>query len=412
MVVRILHCGKSLVNYGICLRERVFGFTKRGPQIGDLVYLVVKRGKETVCGMRARLADVTDAKPWPDAERYVVSFTLDEVRYCNPFDIHFLADVGGPHWSVKYLQQAKPIHEARAGELLAGAFDRHRTEAPVFLTDEAAEPDGFEKEEGPEVGRELEEGPEARLRVMGTFQTVKFKNETDGVQGLEPLVNASFYALFPAYREEHSLLIADNRLFQSAGVEARGDDFVKGIRSIPDALLVVYNRQQKHPLQVSLIEYECFGEGRVGSQEKSNYLNSHVIPQLMRFASAFSIVTDKRIRDQTIKEWVEKVITYVYSDPGRVGKFASWIKELSPGVPDQLVGRQIDKQLTEAFQTALRVILVIDELSADQKDTLGNVISAFKLETGNSIQFLSYIVRLHQKIAVTDEGAEYALSVQ
>jgi hypothetical protein len=60
----------------------------------------------------------------------------------------------------------------------------------------------------------------------------------------------------------------------------------------------------------------------------------------------------------------------------------------------------------------MRVVLVIDELSADQKDTIGNVISAFKLESGESIQCLAYIVRLHKRIQITTESAEYALSVQ
>jgi len=226
------------------------------------------------------------------------------------------------------------------------------------------------------------------------------------------LVNQHFYSLFPAYREAHSILIAENRLFRSAGVEARGDLFVKGIRSIPDALLVVYNRQQKYPLAVNLIEYECFGESRISSQEKSNYLNCHVIPQLMRFASAFSIVTDKRLRDQTIRDWVDQIVKHVYESAGRAQKFSSWIKEIEPFVSDQLIGLRIHNHLTNAFQNAMRVVLVIDELSAEQKDTLGNVISAFKLESGEGIQFLAYIVRLHQRIQITDESAEYALSVQ
>src|SRR5262249_55571014 len=158
------------------------------------------------------------------------------------------------------------------------------TEAPVAITEENDDSEDLDAdEEAPAAPAVLTEVPEAKVRVMGTFQTVKFKNETDCVQGLEPLVNENFYALFPAYREEHSLLIPENRLFRSAGVEARGEEFIKGISSVPDALLVVYNKQHRHPLQVSLIEYECFGEGRVLSQDKSNHLNSHVIPQLMRF---------------------------------------------------------------------------------------------------------------------------------
>jgi hypothetical protein len=415
MAVRILHCGKSVENYATCMRDRVFGFGHRGPELGDVVYLVVKRGKETLCGMRARLADVTDAKPWPDAERYVICFTLIEVEYCRPFDVRFLAEVGGEYWSLKYLQQAKAIKETEAIALLRTAFDDHRTDNPDYMGSDGpfvSDDLNVDVEQDQVLLAPEEETADASLTVLGTFQTVKFKNETDTAQGLEPLVNQHFYSLFPAYREPHSILIAENRLFRSVGVEARGDAFIKGIRSIPDALLVVYNRQQKHPLAVNLIEYECFGESRVGSQEKSNYLNGHVIPQLMRFASAFSVVTDKRLRDQTVKDWVDQIIGYVYGRPDLAQKLASWIKEIEPAVSDQLIGLRIQNHLINAFQNAMRVVLVIDELSAEQKDTIGNVISAFKLESGESIQFLAYIVRLHQKIQIRDEGAEYALSVQ
>lgn len=415
MAVRILHCGSSLANYATCLRDRVFGFTHRGPEIGDLVYLAVKQGKETLCGMRAKLADVTDWKPWPDADRYVICFTLSDVEYSQPFDVRFLAEVGGEYWNLKYLQQAKAIKDAEAIERLHKVFEAHRADEPNFL---GSDPPPVEDEPDDEADQEQNLAdsakvvPDARLTVLGTFQTVRFKNETDTFQGLEPLVNQHFYSLFPAYREPHSILIAENRLFRSAGVEARGDAFVKGIRSIPDALLVVYNRQQKYPLAVNLIEYECFGDSRISSQEKSNYLNGHVIPQLMRFASAFSIVTDKRLRDQTIKDWVDQIVRHIYASADLAQKVSLWIKEIEPAVSDQLVGLRMHSHLTNAFQNAMRVVLVIDELSADQKDTIGNVISAFKLESGESIQFLAYIVRLHQKIQITDESAEYALSVQ
>lgn len=415
MAVRIAHCGKSTGNYNLCQAEKVLGFTRRGPQTGDLVYLAVRQGKSTLCGMRARLADPTDYRPWPDADRYVVSYTLEDVEYCEPFDVQFLAEVGGEFWILKFLQGAKAIQDAAATTLLDEHFAKRRTTSPTLLVaaqnhdaDATTEADG---EEAVDFGA-VHEIPEDRVTVMGTFQTIRFRSETDENQGLEPLVNRHFYSLFPDYRESHTLLIGENRLFQSAGVEARGDRSIRGIRSIPDALLIVYNKQQAPPIQVGLIEYECFGESKVASQEKSNYLNSHVIPQLMRFASSFSIVTDKRIRDQTIREWVDKCVQFVFADPDRVEKFSTWVKELFPRMQDQLIGRQIDRLLTEAFQNALRVILIIDELSTDQKDTIGNVISAFKLENGESIQFVAYVVRLQQRIAITDERAEYALSVQ
>lgn len=79
---------------------------------------------------------------------------------------------------------------------------------------------------------------------------------------------------------------------------------------------------------------------------------------------------------------------------------------------DQLIGREIDRVLTEAFQKSLQILLIIDDLSDEQKDTITNVIRAFKLESSESIEFISYIVRLEQRIRVSDSEAEYALSVQ
>lgn len=418
MVYRILHCGKSLRNYSLCLEHSVAGFNTRGPEKDDIIFLVVKFQKQTLCGLRARLGEPTDQQPWPDAERYVSVFNLVDVEYADPFDIRFLADYGGQYWPLKFLQQAKAIKNENAIQALNNAFDKHRSEKPVFLVQasesiqEDEQDDTALEIEPDELKKVLAEVPEAKINVMGTFQTISFKNETDALRGLEVLVNENFYDLFPRYRPTHSLLIPENRLFLSSGIEVRGEKTIKGIRSIPDALLIIYSEQEKQPFKIALIEYECFGESKTRSQDKSNYLNGQVIPQLMRFASAFSIVTDKQIRDQTIKVWVDKIIQYIYLKPEHISKVSAWIKQLRPELSDQLVGREIDRVLTEAFQQALQVLLVIDDLSDDQKDTITNVIRAFKLESGESIEFIAYIVRLEQRIRISDADAEYALAVQ
>jgi hypothetical protein len=72
----------------------------------------------------------------------------------------------------------------------------------------------------------------------------------------------------------------------------------------------------------------------------------------------------------------------------------------------------MSKLLGDGFRKNLRIILVVDELSTEQKDTMNNVIKAFKLENGESIQFKGYVVRLEQKINLTDGQTEYAISVQ
>ena len=116
----------------------------------------------------------------------------------------------------------------------------------------------------------------------------------------------------------------------------------------------------------------------------------------MRFASTLGIVTDRQIRDQTIKMWVDKIIQYIYMNPEYINIVSSWIKNTRPDLSNQLVGREIDRVLTDAFQKSLQILLIIDDLSDEQKDTIKNVVWTFKLESGESIDFISYIVRLEQ----------------
>jgi len=104
MSCRILHCGKSLNNYNLCIEYSVAGFGTRGPEKDDIIFLVVNHEKQTLCGLRARLGEPTDHQPWPDADRYVLAYKLIDIEYANPFDIRFLVDYGGKYWPLKFLQ--------------------------------------------------------------------------------------------------------------------------------------------------------------------------------------------------------------------------------------------------------------------------------------------------------------------
>lgn len=76
---------------------------------------------------------------------------------------------------------------------------------------------------------------------MGTFQTIQFSNESDKIEGLEMLVNDNFYSLIPQFPVSKTLLISENRLFKTKGFKVEGNN-VAGIRTIPDGLLVVFDR--------------------------------------------------------------------------------------------------------------------------------------------------------------------------
>jgi hypothetical protein len=394
----------------------VAGFINRAPQSGDTVFLAVKIGKETFCGARGTLGDITDNKPWDDADRYPHVLTLENIKFCKPFKIVDVAK-HDKYFGLKYMVNPTSIKDPTACRALDSAVEANLLDK-AFQFDRTSEAKDEEADDSRESFPQKDENEggkpdlsELSINIMGTFLTVNFFNESDRIRGLETLVNSNFYQLFPQYSEERTLLIPDNRMFITTGIE-RGGTTVPGIRSIPDALLIVFSRHAKHPIQVNLIEYEAYGERKVRSLEKSNYLNGQIIPQLMKFASTFSIVTDKQIREDTIKDWTEKIIRYVYQNKTLQERFSSWIRELKPDLSEQLVGLEIDRMLRSALRNNVKIVLVIDELSTEQRDTITNVVRAFRLENGESTQFVGYVVRLVQRISVTNQLAEYALTVQ
>ncbi|THF74361.1 hypothetical protein [Cohnella fermenti] len=409
MPVRILHCGESIESYNICLEQQLVGFTKRVGQPGDLVYIAVRQDGRPVCGARGKLHALTDERPWPDSDVYPQCFSLIDVEYCAPFDIRFLEQIGGRHWVLKYVQSSKAITEPEAVHLLDSRFSEHKQEQ-MQLLDVADLAIDADLSDSSVVEADLPgEDPDNRVQIIGTYSTVKFKDEKDPMKGLEPLVNRHFYRLFEAFDETHSLLIPENRMFVTSA--PTGSKKTQRFRTIPDALLINYTKEKSVPLQINLIEYECFGLSKSGSTQKFKYLNEHMIPQLIRFASTFSVVTITEIRQKTIKTWVDKVIAFIQSNEFALQRITSWLQEIDPSMKEHSLLRNMDKQLTQAFRSRIQIMLVIDELSAEQRKMIKSVIESFLLENEKSISFLSYIVQLHQRMSGANDN-EYVLSVQ
>lgn len=414
-MVRTLHCSTNVKNFNICLDDRIAGFGHRGPLPGDKIYLLVKIDKKTLCGARFELDEVTDERPWEDSEKYVLCYSIKNVEFCTFFDVEFLSEIGGMYWTLKYLQGSKTFDDAAASKI-DEVFRKNKCAERQYLevkgeknseVENSEENDDDIKIEDKDVQKVLQEFPEAEIKIMGTFQTINFHNETDKFIGLETLVNKNFFSLFTKYREEKSILIAKNRLFKTQ----KRDDNISGISGIPDALLITYDKRSECPLQISLIEYECYGEGKTKSTEKSKYLNSHIIPQLMQFASSFSIITDQTTRTRTTEDWIKKIVDYTSKD--EYSKIVdSWMKDLQPNLGERFIVSTFEKKLTDAFRSNIHIYLIIDELSADQKETIKNIITSFKLEKGNPIVFDASIVKLVQKISFVNQDYEYGLTAQ
>ena len=194
MNTRILHCSNNLENYYLCIDEKVAGFSNRGPESGDLIYLSIKIGKKSLCGARFSLDQVTDYKPWADADRYVNCFTIKDIEFCTPFEISKLAEVGGKYWGMKYLQSSKPIKDKPASDLLDKLFYENKS-ASIFQFEKDEIEIDFESEDESdsitqaELEKIIKEIPDAKIEIMGTFQTIHFVNENNKTHGLEAIVN-------------------------------------------------------------------------------------------------------------------------------------------------------------------------------------------------------------------------------
>lgn len=397
---RILNCSTNIKNFYTCINERVVGFTNRIASSGDIVYFAVKQERENLCVARAILSELTDHQPWNDGKKYRQCFSIKNIEYCSPFYLKDLSSIGGKNWYLKYCQASKEIKDKAAVDFLNENFSINQTDKVHTFNTYNVDTD--------ESQNDNEENTLSdKINITATFQTISFKNEQDKHRGLENLVNNHFYDLFLFFSKNNSILISENRMFKTSSL--RG---VNGTQGIPDALLITFNKDLKNPFQLNIIEYECYGEGKVRSIDKFNHLNGHIIPQLMRFASTFSIVTDSSIREQTIDSWANKIVDFVLSDKQSSDKYVTWMKEINPNINIQKMALEFKNQLVQAFKTNLRIMLIIDELSAEQRDTISNIINSFKLENSNAIAFKAYVVRLEQTVSILDNKYKYALSYE
>lgn len=423
MKYRILHCGKSIQNLKLCIDHKVAGFTRNIATKGDLIYFAIRleKDKKTMCIARAILGDFTDLKPWKDSKRYTQVFKLEQLDLCEPFDLSILKEIGGNGWVSKFIQYSKEIKDSQAISLLNESF-QPTNQLPDYLNLKQLSlfdnEDDFlgniscdelsEEEKENLSSTNLKTSSVDSLDVMGTFQTICFKNEIDKSYGLEPLVNRYFFQLFKFFTHEKSIMIGDNRLFGTAGIPT-----ISGIKGIPDAVLISYDcDNSKAPFRINIIEYECYGESKVRSSTKFNYMTGTIIPQLIRFASAFSIVTDVKLRETTIEDWIKKIMTFIESDPELINRVQVWLREIDPEIQERQLDLRLKEELKKAFDNNIVILLVIDELTTEQSETIKNIIQSFKLKNGNSIEFNSYVIRLEQQLNVVDANAQYALSIQ
>lgn len=414
--VRTLHCGTSIENYKCCIDNQVAGFTHRGPESGDIIYLLIKIGKTSYCGAKFILDTITDEKPWNDADKYVLCFKIKEIKFAKLFDVSFLKEDGGEYWPLKYLQASK-LFDEKASLHIEKEFQKNLSQVKTIPSDNDSDQTNGTTEDDTEENKisevEIEkiekQVPDAKLKIMGTFQTVQFLNETNPFRGLEQLVTANFFNLFTQYDRNNSLLISQNRIFKTHQMKEQ----ISGVSGIPDAILITFDKTKSScPIKIFIIEYECYGEGKVRSSEKSKYLNSHIIPQLMQFASTFSVITDQQTRDNTLNDWIGKISQEICDTDSDADKVDKWMHELDPKIQTRQIISFFERKLKAAFKENVHVFLIIDELSAEQKETIGNIISSFILPSENPIKFDCSIVKLIQKISVLNSELEYALTVQ
>lgn len=431
MSVRILSFGKNLKHLNICIQDKVVGFNHMFSQSleNDLLYIVV--GKSYCCA-RAKISFITDYNPWDNPESFPLCCRIKDIEFCNPFSLKFLENTSaGKAWALSYIIGSKIINNKDAIDMLSEKFENNKSNKFYLFKEEEINPPKKKRGRKPYIITESSDSNYDEISnnsvddiidsnvesidIMSTFKTIKFINESDKLNGLETLVNKNFYKLFTMFQEQNSIFISDNRNFPTIG-----RDDTNGIGGVPDALLISFdNDDKKSKIKINIIEYECYGKSKTKSTDKFNHLNSHIIPQLIRFASTFGIVTDSKIRDKTIKSWVNKIIDYVKKDITILEpKIYSWLKEFEPQIRQSFIMDTFRDELFKAFNNNIRIMLVIDELTSEQNETIKNVIRSFKL-FGNGkddscyIDFSGYVVRLEYMLNYDDKStSKYALSIQ
>ncbi|KGM93452.1 hypothetical protein Z955_15015 [Clostridium botulinum C/D str. DC5] len=301
MAYRILHCGESLENYYTCMKEKTIGFTKNIGDKEDIIFLVVKINKAAICGARVIISEKTNYKPWKDFNKYKICFNITNIEFCKPFQVEILKQVDPEKWGFKFMLGSKEIKEQEAIDLLNSTFEENKRDSMYIFKEDELRKSKKKKEDNicndvkQEISSTVQEKDKdnkisnqtnivptqqnTQLDIMGTFQTINFISEQHEVQGLETLVTKHFYNLFTKYSVDNSILISDNRKFSTATIKDDNGTTINGISGIPDALLITYNKDDSVPLQISLIEYECYGKQKTSIRQKSDYLNCHIIPQ-------------------------------------------------------------------------------------------------------------------------------------
>ncbi len=430
MSTRILSFGNNLKHLNICIEEKIVGFKHMFSQSieNDLLYIVIKANRMSYCCARAIISFTTDYNPWDNPELYPLCCRIKNIEFCKPFLLQFLENTSaGKTWALPFVIGSKIITDKNAINMLSQNFEINKSDKFHHFTEEEINPPKKKRGRKPNYSNSQEESEINKndtsdedksiepIEIMSTFKTIKFYNEQDSLNGLEALVNKNFYRLFTIFQEKNSILISDNRLFPTAGRED-----TSGLAGVPDAILISFdNDDKKSKIKINIIEYECYGKGKTKATEKFNYLNSHIIPQLIRFASTFSIATDSKIRDKTVESWIDKIMDYIKKNISTLEpKIYNWLKEFNPQIRQSFIMDTFRKELSKAFNYNIRIMLVIDELTGEQNETIKNVIHSFKL-IGNGkddlchIDFSGYVVRLEHMLNYDDKStSKYALSIQ
>ena len=201
-----------------------------------------------------------------------------DFEFCEPFEVTFLKEFGGKSWGMKYMLGSNSIKEELAKAELNSRFNESLSKKPHFFELKQQNNDSVSDANGDaNISNEETFEVEEKIEIMGTFQTIKFKNETDESRGLEPLVNKNFFSLFQHFTEDKTILISENRLFHTEYLKDKNNNIITGIKTVPDALLISFDikKIKKSPIKINLIEYECYGESKLRTSEKNQYFEWH-----------------------------------------------------------------------------------------------------------------------------------------
>jgi hypothetical protein len=417
---RISHCAGSLDKYYSTLREKIEGFTNRGPHPGDCIYLVVKKGKVSYCGARFILGEFSDRKPWPYPEKYVQSLNILNVEYCVPFDISILSEIGGKSWAIKYVLGSKIITDQKAIELLNSIFNANVVndiepisgdeQDPLFIQTRTMlhhiegndQVTNTTEKDSDVVGKGVQKNLQSEESTRETKPKTNQDNETTQVEKsvfTGEFDQSNIFSVLKNISPENSILLPFNT--NKLTGENSKPNLEQRVSKISKKVLIQLDKSKKSGIpELSIImQYIQDFKGKTSSPSLS--FDHDILPETIHFLEILTNVDTFIQKERFIHDWIDLIMALLDEDEASISKFTDWLRVFQPEIKERSIDRQIQKALHKAFLHKPKITLITDSIENHKISILKAVSGSFNPK--NTLEIIDLDIIKRNRISELDD---------